>query len=165
MGTANGLIVEAELILSASSDVYGGCLLQPKDYHKNLAVLKVLESGVGRMYLFRLKQFVDPALMQYLIPYSLLADLASEWLIMIVKTMRGLYLVGLASHPILQALEVDALYAACTSTYAEERVSFGGSAVEAEAAEELVAGSLCEDAVFEDAVGGRAAEHVAVFHP
>lgn len=42
---------------------------------------------------------------------------------MIVHTMRSLYLVCLAPHPILKALEVDALYAACTSADAEQRVA------------------------------------------
>lgn len=43
---------------------------------------------------------------------------------MVVHTMRGLYLVGLAPHPIFEALEVDALYAAGASADTEQRVAF-----------------------------------------
>ena len=90
------------------------------------------------MYFFYLKQFVDPALMQYFIPDRLFAYLAGEWLVVIVNAMRSLYFFGLASDPVLQALEMYAFDAASASTNTEQRVSFGGTAIEAKTAEGLV---------------------------
>lgn len=75
------------------------------------------------MHPLRLKQLIHPPLIQYLIPYNLPADLAGKRLIMIVNTMRGLNFVGFALHPVLKALEVDALDTACASANTKQRVA------------------------------------------
>lgn len=119
MGTTDGLIVETQLVLCASSYVDSCCFLQPKHYHKNFALLEVFKACIRWVYLLSLKQFVDSALMKDFVPDCLLADFAGEWLVVIINAMRSLYLVGLAYHPVFQALEMDALDAACTSANTE----------------------------------------------
>lgn len=123
MGAADGLIIEAELVLSSSSDVNGGGFLQPQDNNKDPAFLEVLQPSVRRVYLLRLEQLIHPSLEQYLVSYDLPTDLTSQWLILIVNAVRSLCPIGLAPHPIFEALEVDAPDAACAPTHAEEGVA------------------------------------------
>lgn len=63
----------------------------------------MLKPGIGWVYLFGLKQAVDPSIMPNLIAEVMFAEFANERLIVVVHTMGGLHLAHFAPNPILQA--------------------------------------------------------------
>lgn len=90
------------------------------------------------MDLFGLKQTIDPTVVLNLVAEMMLAELADEWLIVVVYAMRSLHLAHLAPDPILEAEVVDEFDASHALADIKKRVILMGCCFEAEPADGLI---------------------------
>lgn len=119
---------------------------------------------VGRVYIFRLKQLVPPSIVDDLIADGLFAELADQWLVVIIDAVGSFDLAHLVLYPALQTLEMNMLDASCTETHVEQGIRLGGGTIEAEPANDLTTRLLREDTLLQKAIRREVADQVTFLH-